>query len=66
MAEIVGLIGHRMGGRPGEHLMHRLGMPVSLARLHRNTVRANFRLVEPNKVQNRQCVIQHRRMTLSE
>ena len=29
MAEIVGLIGHRMGGRPGEYLMHRLGMPVS-------------------------------------
>lgn len=29
MAEIVGLIGHRVGGRPGEYLMHRLGMPVS-------------------------------------
>lgn len=29
MAEIVGLVGHRMGGRPGENLMHRLGMPVS-------------------------------------
>ena len=29
MAEIVDLVGHRMGGRPGEHLMHRLGMPVS-------------------------------------
>ena len=27
MAEVVGLIGHRMGGRPGEYLMHRLGMP---------------------------------------
>ncbi len=24
MAEIVGLIGHRMGGRPGEYLMHRV------------------------------------------
>jgi transposase len=29
MAEIVGFVGHRMGGRPGENLMHRLGMPVS-------------------------------------
>jgi hypothetical protein len=29
MAEIVGLIGHRTNGRPGENLMHRLGMPVS-------------------------------------
>lgn len=29
MAEIVGLVGHKMGGRPGEHLMLRLGMPVS-------------------------------------
>lgn len=29
MAEIVRLIGHKMGGRPGEYLMHRLGMPVS-------------------------------------
>ncbi|WP_446686530.1 ISL3 family transposase [Phyllobacterium trifolii] len=29
MDEIVGLIGHSMGGRPGECLMHRLGMPVS-------------------------------------
>ena len=29
MAEIVRLIGHRMGGRPGEYLMHRLGMLVA-------------------------------------
>lgn len=29
MAEIVGLVGHSMGGRPGEHLMRRLGMPTS-------------------------------------
>jgi transposase len=28
MAEIVGFVGHRMGGRAGENLMHRLGMPV--------------------------------------
>jgi hypothetical protein len=28
MDEIVGLIGHSMGGRPGECLMHRLGMAV--------------------------------------
>ncbi len=27
--EIVGLLGHSMGGRPGERLMQRLGMPVS-------------------------------------
>ncbi|MBB3148533.1 transposase [Phyllobacterium trifolii] len=40
MAEIVRLIGHKMGGRPGEYLMHRLGMPVSddtiLRQLKRN------------------------------
>ncbi|MCZ4292376.1 ISL3 family transposase, partial [Hoeflea alexandrii] len=29
VAEIVGLLGHNMGGRPGERLMQRLGMPVS-------------------------------------
>ena len=29
VAEIVGLLGHSMGGRPGERLMGRLGMPVS-------------------------------------
>ena len=29
MAVIVDLIGHRMGGRPAEYLMGRLGMPVS-------------------------------------
>ena len=40
MAEIVGLVGHSMGGRPGEHLMRRLGMPTSddtiLRQLKRN------------------------------
>ena len=29
VAEIVGLLGHGAGGRPGERLMQRLGMPVS-------------------------------------
>ncbi len=29
MAEIVGLVGHGMGGRPSENLLHRLGMPIS-------------------------------------
>nr|WP_272211540.1 hypothetical protein [Marinicella sp. W31]MDC2877436.1 hypothetical protein [Marinicella sp. W31] len=29
MPEIVDLIGHKMGGRPAENLMHRLGMPIS-------------------------------------
>lgn len=29
VAEIVGLLGHSAGGRPGERLMQRLGMPVS-------------------------------------
>lgn len=40
MAEIVGLVGHKMGGRPAENLMHRLGMPISddtiLRQLKRN------------------------------
>jgi transposase len=29
VVEIVGLLGHSTGGRPGERLMQRLGMPVS-------------------------------------
>jgi hypothetical protein len=29
VGEIVGLLGHSAGGRPGERLMERLGMPVS-------------------------------------
>ncbi len=29
VSEIVGLLGHSAGGRPGERLMRRLGMPVS-------------------------------------
>lgn len=29
VGEIVGLLGHSTGGRPGERLMQRLGMPVS-------------------------------------
>ncbi|MQX98720.1 hypothetical protein GHK03_22015 [Sinorhizobium medicae] len=37
---LAGLTGHRRGGRPGEYLMHRLGMPVSddtiLRQLKRN------------------------------
>lgn len=41
MAEIVGLVGHRLGGRPAENLMQRLGMSVSddtiLRQLKRNT-----------------------------
>ncbi|TCN28830.1 transposase, partial [Shinella granuli] len=40
MAVIVSLVGHSMGGRPGEHLMRRLGMPASddtiLRQLKRN------------------------------
>jgi hypothetical protein len=41
MAEIVGLVGHRMGGRPGENLMHRLGMPVSDDTILRQLKRGN-------------------------
>jgi transposase len=41
MAEIVGLIGHRMGGRPGAYLMHRLGMPVSDDTILRQLKRKN-------------------------
>lgn len=44
LAEIVGLLGHFMGGRPTEYLMHRLGMPVSddtiLRQLKRNAPRS--------------------------
>ncbi|MCG8403602.1 MAG: ISL3 family transposase [Phycisphaerales bacterium] len=44
MAEIVGLLGHGLGGRPAESLMQRLGMPVSddtiLRQLKRNAPRS--------------------------
>lgn len=41
MAEIVGLVGHRMGGRPGENLMHRLGIPVRDDTILRQLKRGN-------------------------
>ena len=45
VVEIVGLLGHSTGGRPGERLMQRLGMPVSddtiLRQLKRDATVAN-------------------------
>ncbi|MDE3768699.1 ISL3 family transposase [Sinorhizobium meliloti] len=45
VSEIVGLLGHSAGGRPGERLMQRLGMPVSddtiLRQLKRDAARAH-------------------------
>lgn len=45
VAELVGLLGHSTGGRPGERLMERLGMPVSddtiLRHLKRNASRVD-------------------------
>jgi transposase len=45
VSEIVGLLGHSAGGRPGERLMQRLGMPVSddtiLRQLKRNATLAH-------------------------
>jgi transposase len=45
VAEIVGLLGHSTGGRPGERLIRRLGMPISddtiLRQLKRNAARAD-------------------------
>ncbi|MQW15686.1 ISL3 family transposase [Sinorhizobium meliloti] len=45
VSEIVGLLGHSAGGRPGERLMRRLGMPVSddtiLRQLKRDAARAH-------------------------
>ncbi|MGO4450460.1 ISL3 family transposase [Phyllobacterium sp. TAF24] len=45
VAEIVGLLGHSTGGRPGERLMERLGMPISddtiLRHLKRNASRVH-------------------------
>ena len=45
VVEIVGLLGHSTGGRPGERLMQRLGMPVSddtiLRHLKRNAAIAH-------------------------
>lgn len=42
---MVGLLGHSTGGRPGEHLMRRLGMPISddtiLRHLKRNASRVD-------------------------
>jgi hypothetical protein len=47
MAEIVCFIGHRVGGRPGEDLMHRLGMPISDDTILRQLKRDN-----PLSIQN--------------
>lgn len=45
LGEIVGLLGHSTGGRPGERLMQRLGMPISddtiLRQLKRNAADAH-------------------------
>jgi len=45
VAEIIGLMGHSTGGRPGERLMRRLGMPISddtiLRHLKRNASRVD-------------------------
>lgn len=50
MAEIVGLIGHKMGGRPGEYLMHRIGMPVSGDTILRQLKRRNPKSRQKNNV----------------
>jgi transposase len=50
MAEIVGLIGHRMGGRPGEYLMHRLGMPVSADTILRQLKRDNPAAIQKDNI----------------
>jgi transposase len=50
MAEIVGLIGHRMGGRPGESLMHRLSMPVSDDTILRTLKRKNPASVQKDTI----------------
>lgn len=47
MTEIVGLVGHGMGGRPAESLLRRLGMPVS-----DNTILRQLKRNAPNSVQN--------------
>lgn len=45
VAEIIGVLGHSTGGRPGERLMRRLGMPISddtiLRHLKRNASRVD-------------------------
>ncbi|MDX0432827.1 ISL3 family transposase [Sinorhizobium medicae] len=50
MAEIVGSIGHRMGGRPGEYLMHRLGMPVSDDTILRQLKRDNPASIQKDNI----------------
>lgn len=42
LGEVVRLIGHAMGGRPGERLMFRLGMPVSDDTILRAVKRVNL------------------------
>jgi transposase len=51
MAEIVGLVGHKMGGRPGEHLMHRLGMPVSDDTILQQLKRSNPASIQKDTIQ---------------
>ncbi|MBB3290499.1 transposase [Rhizobium sp. BK347] len=46
VAELVGLLGHSTGGRPGEHLMRRLGMPISDDAILRHVKRNASRLDE--------------------
>jgi hypothetical protein len=46
MAEIVALIRYRMGGRPGEYLIHRLGSPVSADTILRQLKRDNSAAIQ--------------------
>ena len=47
VGEIPGLLGHSTGGRPGERLMQRLGMPVSDDTILRQLKR-DARVAHPN------------------
>ena len=50
MGEIFGLIGHRMGGRLGEYLMHRLGSPVSADTILRQLKRDNPAAIQKDNI----------------
>jgi hypothetical protein len=50
MAEIVALIRYRMGGRPGEYLMHRLGSPVSADTILRQLKRDNPATIQKDNI----------------
>src|SRR5208283_3550536 len=65
IAELVHLIGHGTGGRPGERLMKRLGMPVSDDTILRHLKRQVARLRGKTTVRVGLCCMEAAKRTLA-